>query len=100
MSNTNVNINYGKEDSRNMINYQHQQSEGYRQHSNMRRDVLSWEALHTLAGKNKLTTSFFLWGSFLSNSGSTYLTRIQFESPVSTTSCWIGEGCSSGTGFN
>ncbi len=45
LNNINANIRLGKEDGNSIINYQHQTSDGYRAHTNMRRDVFTWDAL-------------------------------------------------------
>ena len=58
-SNTNINLVIGNENSRSMFNYQRQQSDGYRSHSAMRRDIFSWEAVHALSEKDQVSASFF-----------------------------------------
>jgi len=40
----NVNIKAGNEDHRNTFNYSHQNSDGYRVQTNMRKDVFTWES--------------------------------------------------------
>ncbi|MEO6219867.1 MAG: TonB-dependent receptor plug domain-containing protein [Ginsengibacter sp.] len=45
LNNINANIRFGKEGGNNVINYLHQNSDGYRAHSSMHRDVLTWDAL-------------------------------------------------------
>jgi iron complex outermembrane receptor protein len=42
-NNVNANIRAGDEDHKNIFNYSHQTSDGYRQQSQMRRDIVSWE---------------------------------------------------------
>ncbi|WP_207496694.1 TonB-dependent receptor [Aridibaculum aurantiacum] len=76
-SNTNININFGSDRHRSMVNYQHQQSDGYRQHSAMRRDVLSWEATSHLSAKDKLTATFLYGDLFYQTPGA--LTRAEYE---------------------
>jgi iron complex outermembrane recepter protein len=44
-SGMNVNMRFGDEDRRNSISYSHQTSDGYRQQTQTRRDVASWETL-------------------------------------------------------
>jgi iron complex outermembrane receptor protein len=44
-NNTNVNLRLGDEDHRNSISFGHQTSDGYRQQTQMRRDIGSWETL-------------------------------------------------------
>jgi iron complex outermembrane receptor protein len=41
----NVNLRLGEGDHRNVIGYSHQTSDGYRQQTQMRRDIASWETL-------------------------------------------------------
>jgi iron complex outermembrane receptor protein len=41
----NMNSRMGDEDHRNIVSYSHQTSDGYRQQTQMRRDVASWETL-------------------------------------------------------
>ena len=41
----NGNIRWGNNDNRNMLGYLHQTSNGYRQQSQLRRDIVSWETL-------------------------------------------------------
>ncbi len=53
--NINVNAVTGNESFRNMITYSHQQSEGYRRQSAMKRDIVSWET--RLRSNDKLTLS-------------------------------------------
>ncbi len=61
LNNLNTNVRFGKEDSRNTINYQHQTSDGYRNHTAMRRDVLTWDALMKSNDKMELQ-AHFLYG--------------------------------------
>ncbi len=75
--NTNVNINIGNDMRRTMVNYQHQQSDGYRQHAAMRRDVFSSESVFALSAKDKLTTSFFYGDLFYQTPGA--LTLAEYE---------------------
>ncbi len=42
-SNINANIRLGNDEHKNIFNYSHQSSDGYRQQSQMRRDIASWE---------------------------------------------------------
>ncbi len=45
LNNVNVSWRMGDNDHRNILSYSHQSSEGYRQQTQMRRDVASWETL-------------------------------------------------------
>ena len=44
-NNTNLNLRLGDADHRTLLSYQHQTSDGYRQQTQMRRDIGSWETL-------------------------------------------------------
>jgi iron complex outermembrane receptor protein len=59
LQNSNVNINTGNDTFRNIINYQHQSANGYREHSRLRRDIFSWEAIGRINKTDKITGSFF-----------------------------------------
>ncbi len=39
-----VNFRFGNEKAQNIVNYQHLTSDGYREHTAMRRDVITWDA--------------------------------------------------------
>ena len=54
----NGNVRFGNQDSHNIINYQHQSSDGYRQHTAMRRDVLTWDVVSKINSKSELKTHF------------------------------------------
>jgi iron complex outermembrane recepter protein len=61
LQNSNININVGNDTFRNVINYQHQTSNGYREQSALRRDIFSWEA-NAKIGENDKITGTFLYG--------------------------------------
>ena len=61
LNNLNINLRFGKEDAQNTLNYQHQSSDGYRNHTAMRRDVLTWDAVMKKNEKSILK-SHFLYG--------------------------------------
>jgi iron complex outermembrane receptor protein len=50
----NLNLRLGDNDHRNIISYSHQTSDGYRQQTQMRRDVASWETLLKAGDKQTL----------------------------------------------
>jgi iron complex outermembrane receptor protein len=59
------------------IGFQHQQSDGYRDHSKLRRDVLSWNGLFHF-GENKFLKTTFLYGDlFYETPGA--LTKAEFD---------------------
>jgi iron complex outermembrane receptor protein len=53
-NNINVNIKLGDAEHQNIFNYSHQNSDGYRTQSKMRRDIASWESLLKANDKQKL----------------------------------------------
>ncbi len=52
--NINVNVKAGNDAHRNSINYSHQNSDGYRVQTNMRKDVATWESLLKVSDKQSL----------------------------------------------
>jgi iron complex outermembrane receptor protein len=66
----------GNERVQNKLGYQHQQSEGYRVHSALRRDVLSWTGAYNLEGGRKLKTTFLFGDLFYETPGA--LTEAEF----------------------
>ena len=58
LQNVQASASLGNDNFTNTISYQHQSSDGYRQHTNMRRDVFSWNSNIRTSGKNQLSTSF------------------------------------------
>ncbi|HEX7844429.1 MAG TPA: TonB-dependent receptor [Chitinophagaceae bacterium] len=48
---------YGKEENRNQFTYAHNQSDGYRVQTNMRRDNFSWQSQLNVSGKQQITAS-------------------------------------------
>jgi iron complex outermembrane receptor protein len=59
LRNSNINVNVGSDTFRNVLNYQHQTSTGYREQSALRRDVFSWEASGRVGEHDRITGSFF-----------------------------------------
>jgi iron complex outermembrane receptor protein len=60
-SNINVQFNQGKDNFRNALTYSHQQSDGYRDHTSMRREVATWKT-QLSAGKKETLHFNFLYG--------------------------------------
>jgi len=54
----NARVNAGTEDRNTTINYSHQNSDGYRDHTNMRRDVITWQSTIKSSEKQQLSASF------------------------------------------
>jgi iron complex outermembrane receptor protein len=61
LNNADVNLRFGKAGAQNTINFQHQTSDGYRNHTAMRRDVFSWDAVFKKS-KETVLQSHFLYG--------------------------------------
>ena len=59
------------------MSYQHQQSGGYRNHSALRRDVVSWSGIFRLDEKKFLKTSFLYGDLFYQTPGA--LTKAEFD---------------------
>lgn len=59
LQNSNINVNAGSDTFRNVVNYQHQSSNGYREQSALQRDVFSWEASGRAGENDRITGSFF-----------------------------------------
>ena len=51
-------INAGTDERRNSFTYSHQASDGYRYHTNMRRDIGTWETQLKVSDKQQLNASF------------------------------------------
>jgi len=59
-SNTvNAQVRLGNENGGNIINYSHQTSDGYRNHTNLRRDLVSWESMLKNTDRQTLSTYAF-----------------------------------------
>jgi iron complex outermembrane recepter protein len=57
MSNINAQVRTGAPENRNTFGYTHQTSDGYRDHTNMRRDIATWETQIRINDKQQLSTS-------------------------------------------
>jgi iron complex outermembrane receptor protein len=59
-SNTiNAQVRLGNQQAGNIINYSHQTSDGYRNHTNLRRDIVTWESMLKNTDKQTLSTYAF-----------------------------------------
>jgi|SRR5579863_540627 len=59
-SNTiNAQVRLGNQQAGNIINYSHQTSDGYRDHTNLRRDIVTWESMLKNTDKQTLSTYAF-----------------------------------------
>jgi iron complex outermembrane receptor protein len=59
------------------IGLQHQQNDGYRNHSELKRDVFSWNGIFRLAENNSLKTTFLYGDLFYETPGA--LTKTEYE---------------------
>jgi iron complex outermembrane recepter protein len=57
LQNINAQVRLGQEDHRNLISYTRQTSDGYRDHTNMRRDVVNWQTSIKANEKQELKAS-------------------------------------------
>jgi iron complex outermembrane receptor protein len=57
-NNLNTNVKFGTDNSHSSINYQHQTSDGYRDHTAMRRDVVTWDATSKINEQSNLQAHF------------------------------------------
>jgi iron complex outermembrane receptor protein len=57
LQNINAQVTLGNADHKNTFSYTHQTSDGYRDHTRMRRDVATWETLIKANDKQQLTAS-------------------------------------------
>jgi iron complex outermembrane receptor protein len=67
----------GSANSKSKISYQHQQSNGYRDHSQLERKILSWTGNYLLDEKRQLKTTFFYGDLFYQTPGA--LTQAEYE---------------------
>lgn len=70
-------VTTGAEESKNKIGFQHQQSEGYRYHSALERDIFSWSGRFGNSEKSFLKTTFLYSDLFYETPGA--LTKAEFE---------------------
>jgi len=56
LNNLNAQVRLGKEENQNTFSYTHQASDGYRNHTSMRRDIINWETLLKSSEHQQLST--------------------------------------------
>ena len=54
----NAQVQAGSDENRNIFSYTHQTSDGYRYHTNMRRDIGTWDTQLKISGKQEISTHF------------------------------------------
>lgn len=73
----NVQVRAGTDERRNSFTFSHQNSDGYRLHTNMRRDIGSWETRLKLSDKQTLSTNFLYGDLYYQTPGA--LTLAEFN---------------------
>jgi iron complex outermembrane recepter protein len=76
-NNLNTNIKFGKENSYNTINYQHQTSDGYRNNTALRQDVVTWDAVMKPNDKTQLQAHFLYGDLYYQTPGA--LTKKEYD---------------------
>lgn len=77
LNNTNVNFRFGNEKGQNIVNYQHLTSDGYREHTAMRRDVVTWDAMLKANEKQELQAHFLYGDLYYQTPGA--LTKQEYD---------------------
>jgi iron complex outermembrane receptor protein len=77
LNNLNLNFRFGSEDTHNTINYQHLTGDGYRDHTAMRRDVLTWDAVIKTNEKQELQAHFLFGDLYYQTPGA--LTKAEYD---------------------
>ena len=71
----NVQVRAGSDERRNSFTFSHQNSDGYRLHTNMRRDIGTWETQLKLSDKQTLSTNFLYGDLYYQTPGALTLTE-------------------------
>jgi iron complex outermembrane recepter protein len=71
-------LSFGKKENKSQITYAHNQSDGYRIHSKMRRDNFSWQSQLKISDKQTLSANFLFTDMFYQTPGA--LTLSEFTS--------------------
>jgi iron complex outermembrane recepter protein len=77
LSNLNAQVKLGSDDHRNIFSFTHQTSDGYRAHTNMRRDVISWQTQIKANEKQQLSASVLYGDLYYQTPGA--LTRAEYN---------------------
>jgi iron complex outermembrane receptor protein len=77
LHNLNVQVKAGGDDNRNIFNYTHQTSDGYRNHTNMRRDIATWQTQIKASEKQLLSASVLYGDLYYQTPGA--LTSAEYE---------------------
>lgn len=77
LNNLNVQVKAGADDRRNIVGYTHQTSDGYRDHTNMRRDIVTYQSQLKVSDKQQLSTSILYGDLYYETPGA--LTKAEFD---------------------
>lgn len=77
LHNINAQVRTGKEEHRDIFSYSHLQSDGYRDHTNMRRDVATWETRIRINDRQQLNASVLYGNLYYQTPGA--LTKTEYS---------------------
>jgi iron complex outermembrane receptor protein len=77
LSSLNVQVKAGNEDHRNVIGYTHQTSDGYRDHTSMRRDIANWQTKIRANDRQTLSASVLYGDLYYQTPGA--LTKAEYD---------------------
>ena len=77
LQNMYASVSFGSDDAKNKIGFQHQQSDGYRNHSELERNILSWNGRFNTSENSYLKTTFLYSHLFYETPGA--LTKAEYE---------------------
>lgn len=75
--NLNTQVSLGNDDRRNILNYAHLESDGYRNHTRMRRDLINWETFIRNNEKQELKVSMLYGDLYYQTPGG--LTKAEYD---------------------
>lgn len=77
LQNAYAGLTTGKEGNKSRLGFQHQESDGYRNHSALRRNILSWSGHHRLGESQVLKTTFLYSDLYYKTPGA--LTKAEYD---------------------
>lgn len=77
LQNAYAGLTTGKDGNKSRLSFQHQQSDGYRNHSALRRNILSWSGHHRFGESQVLKTTFLYSDLYYQTPGA--LTKAEYE---------------------
>ncbi|HVZ57677.1 MAG TPA: TonB-dependent receptor [Chitinophagaceae bacterium] len=75
LNSLNLQGRFGADDRRNIVSYSHQGSEGYRNHTSLRRDVATWQTSLQAGEKQQITASLLYGDMYYQTPGALNLTE-------------------------